>query len=168
MASPRSFLFSAGVDKTVYLVSVREALFCTYVPVKCRQLFALSRAHSPGVPGRKQTTDNRQRAQRYNAVLFVIRSYFLQHLSLHERVSAKRQVVDTGSPSRHMGRDPGATPAFWNAWQVLKVVFYREWKRLFSLVSVREALFCTYVPVQCCLFFALLLSVGSHEHTAPW
>ena len=31
-----------------------------------------------------------------------------------------------------------------------------------SLVSLREALFSMYVPVKCCLFFAL----GSHEHTA--
>ena len=31
-----------------------------------------------------------------------------------------------------------------------------------SLVSVREAYFVPYVPVKCCLFFAL----GSHEYTA--
>ena len=30
-------------------LSVREALFCAYVPVKCGQLLALSRAHSPDV-----------------------------------------------------------------------------------------------------------------------
>ena len=31
--------FPAEVDKTISLVSAREALFCTYVPLKCRHLF---------------------------------------------------------------------------------------------------------------------------------
>ena len=43
---PSKVLFSAGVEKTIPLVFVREGLFCTCVPVKCRQLFALPRAHT--------------------------------------------------------------------------------------------------------------------------
>ena len=34
--------FSAGVDKTISLVSIREAFFCTYVPLKCRHFFGPS------------------------------------------------------------------------------------------------------------------------------
>ena len=39
--------FSAGVGNTISMVSVRDAIFCTYVPVKSRRLAALSGAHSP-------------------------------------------------------------------------------------------------------------------------
>ena len=38
VAGARSF-FPAGVDKTISLVSVREAFFYTYVPLKCRHPF---------------------------------------------------------------------------------------------------------------------------------
>ena len=68
------FFFPAGVDKTISLVSIREAFFCTYVPLKCRHFFCPSCTRVlPGsiIPGSISTypyvffntthkTDNRQ------------------------------------------------------------------------------------------------------------
>ena len=52
--------FPAGVDKTIPLISVHEALFFTYVSVKYGQRFALSRARiSPDM----YQVNNRQHAQ---------------------------------------------------------------------------------------------------------
>ena len=59
------------------------------------------------------------------------------------------------------GRGPGVTRAPSSAWRALKLFFRRERTGRMSLVSVREALFCTYVPVKC----RQLLS-PFHEHTA--
>ena len=64
---PSFFYVSAGVDKTITLVSIREALFYTYVAVKCRPLFALGShelwAHSQDI----RQVDSMHRAHRYNA-----------------------------------------------------------------------------------------------------
>ena len=56
VASPQN-CFWVGVDETISLVSVRKALFCTYVPLKCGQLFCpFTRTQPRHVPGRQRTT----------------------------------------------------------------------------------------------------------------
>ena len=40
VAGAQKFFYPADVDKTIFLVLVREALSCTYVPLKCGRLFA--------------------------------------------------------------------------------------------------------------------------------
>ena len=68
-----------------------------------------------------------------------------------------RYVVDTGSPSGHIGRGPGAIRALWSAWQALLFIFCRrEWRTLFAwLRYVREAFFCTHKPVKSRQVFVL-------------
>ena len=80
------------------------------------------------------------------------------------RFWAKRQVVDTGSPAGHVGRGPGAIRALWSVWRALKVFFPAGVDKTISLVSVREALFCTYVSVHAVCFLPQALM--SCEHTA--
>ena len=53
--------------------------------------------------------------------MFVNFLYFFEHISPYEHFLAQREVVDTGSPSGHTGRGPGASRALWSAWQALKV-----------------------------------------------
>ena len=69
VAGPQRYSFSAGVDKTIVLVSVREDLFFTYVPIKARQLLPFHETQQPKrvVRGGHQAT--RQRAERYNAAV---------------------------------------------------------------------------------------------------
>ena len=92
-------------------------------------------------------------------VMVVNVSYFFEHISSYEHVLAKRYAFDMGIPGGHIGRGPGAIRALWSAWQALKVIFSAGADTTISLVSVREALLCTYVPIKCRQLFAL------HEHT---
>ena len=59
---------------------------------------------------------------------------------------------DTWSPAGHIGRGLGAIRALWSAWQALKVFFPAGVDKTISLVSAREALFCTYVSVNVVCF----------------
>ncbi|CAN0575855.1 unnamed protein product, partial [Laminaria digitata] len=63
---------------------------------------------------------------------------------------------DTVSPAGLIGQGLGAIRAIWSAWRALKVFFPAGVHKTISLVSVREALFCTCtnVPVKCRKFFA--------------
>ena len=77
--------------------------------------------------------------------MFVKFSYFCQLFSSYERFSANELHSDTWSPARHIGRGLGAIRTLWSAWQALKVFFSRrEWITI-SLVSIRDAFFCTYL-----------------------
>ena len=50
---------------------------------------------------------------------------------------------DTGSPAGHIGRGLCAIRALWSAWRALEGFFPAGVEKTNSLVSIREALFCT-------------------------
>ena len=69
-------------------------------------------------------------------VIFVKLSDFFENISSYEHFLVKRSVVDTGSPSGHIGRSPGAIRALWHVralWRVAspQTFFRREWIRRF-------------------------------------
>ena len=69
-------------------------------------------------------------------VMFVKFTHFFEHTSSREHFSAKREVVDTGSPGGHTGRGPGAIRAPWRACQALKVSCSAGVDKTISLASV--------------------------------
>ena len=87
---------------------------------------------------------------RYHVYSYVCEFFgVFQLFSSHEPFSAKRP----STPAREarldiFGLGPGAIRAVWSAWRALKYFFRREWIRRFSLISVREASFCAFVPVK--------------------
>ena len=99
-------------------------------------------------------------------VMFEKSSYFLEHNYLCVRaLFGKTQSSRHGKPGRtHWSRSGGdPCPLERVASQSSMTFFRREWTRRFPWFhSVREALFCTYVQVECCLFSPL----GPHGHTA--
>ena len=55
---------------------------------------------------------------------------------------------DTGSPAGHIGLGLSAIRALWSAWRALKRFFPAGVDKTISLVSVREALFCTTTYIR--------------------
>ena len=56
------------------------------------------------------------------------------------------------SPAGPIGRGLGATRTLWSAWQALNGIFPAGVDRTKSLISAREALFCTYASVNVLCF----------------
>ena len=89
--------------------------------------------------------------------MFVKFSHFCQLFSSYKHFGQNTKYSDTGSPAGHIGRGFGAFRALWSVWRALKVFLPAGVDKTISLVSIGEALFCTYVSVTCCLFSSLLL-----------
>ena len=97
--------------------------------------------------------------------MFVKFSHFCQLFCLYENVSAEHSELGHMKPGRKQGSGLGATHSLWTAWRALKVFHPAGVDKTISLVSVREALFCTYVSVN--VFYGFLpLALMSYEHTA--
>ena len=85
-------------------------------------------------------------------------SCLFEHTSPYVHFLPKRKVLDTGSVAGHIGRGPGAIRALWRVWQTLRLFFPAGVDKTIAPVSVRKALFCTYVLVKCSLLFLPRLS----------
>ena len=82
--------------------------------------------------------------------------------SSYEHFSAKHQEnPGTWSPVGTSGRGLGAIRTLWSAWQVLKVCVQAGVDKTTSLVSAREAIFCTYASVK--IYMLSVFSLGSYE-----
>ena len=98
--------------------------------------------------------------------MFVKFSYFCQlFFSSYKPLFGEtpNKYSDTGSPPKHIGRGLGAIRTLWSAWQALKVFYSAGVDKTISLVPIREALFCTYVPLKCRHLFGKTIQ---HRHNS--
>ena len=86
----------------------------------------------------------------YDCKIFVLLPTFL---FVQSTLRQNIQCSGKWSPGGHVGPGLGAIRALWSAWQALKVFFPAGVDKTISLVSIREAFFCTYVPLKCRHFF---------------
>ena len=146
MAGGQSF-FPAGVGKTISLVSIREALFRTYVPVKCRHFF-----------GPSFTRNNS-----YRYVFFRLNTtHNTNNKQLNTATEQRAWLTPAAYSTATLSSSSSTVTSHGHVWQVYMLPYYCCCGYLF-FSDPRSIIPQHYTPLSLC-FFNVLLCVIRHYH----